>query len=286
MRIVVTGALGHIGSALIRYLPLEFPGAHIVMIDNLHTQRYCSLFDLPNGNYSFIEADARKVRLPGHDVVVHLAAYTEPHSDLDWEHNYQATANIARQSNWLVFPSTASVLLKPFPHTPYAAVKAKEEGVVNGGTVLRLGNIFGPSPGMRFHTVASKFCWQAAMGRPLSIWRTALNQRRPYLDLIDVTRAICFAVKNDLHGTYNLVTKTATASDLVAAIEKNIPVKLNVIDREGDGSSQDMEANLPGFTFVGNLQRGIDATLDLIRHKKEAPGRLGAGGRRSATCEA
>ena len=47
MKIVVTGALGHIGSRLIRELPTMFPEAEIVLIDNLSTQRYCSLFNLP-----------------------------------------------------------------------------------------------------------------------------------------------------------------------------------------------------------------------------------------------
>ena len=60
MKLVVTGALGHIGSALIRQLPLHFPGAEIVMLDNMMTQRYGSLFNLPAvGRYQFVEADVR-----------------------------------------------------------------------------------------------------------------------------------------------------------------------------------------------------------------------------------
>jgi UDP-glucose 4-epimerase len=39
MKIVVTGALGHIGSRLIRELPVAFPEAHIVMIDDMSAQR-------------------------------------------------------------------------------------------------------------------------------------------------------------------------------------------------------------------------------------------------------
>ena len=35
MKIVVTGAIGHIGSYLIRDLGIQFPRAEIVMIDNM-----------------------------------------------------------------------------------------------------------------------------------------------------------------------------------------------------------------------------------------------------------
>ena len=81
MKIIVTGALGHIGSSLIRELPNKFPNSEIIMIDNLNTQRYCSLFELPShGNYRFIEADVTQIdMLPIFDgayVVVHLAAIT------------------------------------------------------------------------------------------------------------------------------------------------------------------------------------------------------------------
>src|SRR5216684_3694514 len=87
-RIVVTGALGHIGSRLIRELPIEFPGAEIVMMDNLSTQRYASLFHLPSqGRYRFIENDILEADLTeifsGSDVVIHLAAITDAAGSAD-----------------------------------------------------------------------------------------------------------------------------------------------------------------------------------------------------------
>ena len=64
MKIVVTGALGHIGSRICRDLAYEFPGSTILMVDNLMTQRYPSLFGLPaNARYGFIEADVTSMDL-------------------------------------------------------------------------------------------------------------------------------------------------------------------------------------------------------------------------------
>ena len=58
MKIVVTGAAGHIGSYVIRDLAKQFRGAEIILIDNLMTQRFSSLFNLPsNGRYSFHNVD-------------------------------------------------------------------------------------------------------------------------------------------------------------------------------------------------------------------------------------
>ena len=64
MKIIVTGAIGHIGSYIIRDLGFSFPKAEIVMIDNMMTQRFPSLFNLPpNGNYHFMEGDVNQLDL-------------------------------------------------------------------------------------------------------------------------------------------------------------------------------------------------------------------------------
>lgn len=65
MRIIVTGALGHIGSFVIRAFADFFPGSEIILIDNFLTQRYCSLFQLPAGaSYRFVEGDVQQLPLP------------------------------------------------------------------------------------------------------------------------------------------------------------------------------------------------------------------------------
>ena len=65
MKIVVAGAIGHIGSYVVRDLAHQFPSAATVMIDNMMTQRFPSLFNLPaTGRYRFLEADVTSTCIP------------------------------------------------------------------------------------------------------------------------------------------------------------------------------------------------------------------------------
>src|SRR5262249_34955721 len=106
VRIVVTGALGHIGSRLTRALPDTLGGDQIGMLDDFSTQRYPSLFDLPAGaRYRFHESDVLGADLDelfgGADVVVHLAAITNAEASFDRQTevervNLHGTERVAR----------------------------------------------------------------------------------------------------------------------------------------------------------------------------------------------
>jgi nucleoside-diphosphate-sugar epimerase len=82
MKIVITGALGHIGSKVARLLPILFPQSKIILVDDFTTNRYPSLFNLPKqGTYTFIEGDILKMDLKSlfseANAVIHLAAITD-----------------------------------------------------------------------------------------------------------------------------------------------------------------------------------------------------------------
>lgn len=307
MKIVVTGALGHIGSHLVRALPASFPQAEVVMVDNLMTQRFASLFELPSiGRYRFIEGDVRRIDLDaildGAHVVVHLAAITDAAGTADKAqlveaNNFEATRAIAeacvRRATRLIVLSSTSVYgpqsarvsedcgideLKP--QSPYAMTKLKEERLLQrlaaDGALrcvcFRFGTIFGASPGMRFHTAVNKFCWQAVMGQPLTVWKTAYHQVRPYLDLVDAGRAILHTIERDLFDgrIYNVVTLNATVSQLIDAIRAFVdPVSTTFVDSPiMNQLSYEVAADRfasQGFAFTGNLLRGIGDTVALLR---------------------
>ena len=55
------------------------------------------------------------------------------------------------------------------------------------------------------------------MHQPLSVWRTAYDQKRPYLDLEDAVRAIPFIIDRELFDgrIYNVLTLNATVREIV-----------------------------------------------------------------------
>jgi len=305
MKIVVTGGLGHIGSRLIRELPDFFARPEIIIIDNLSTQRYASLFNLPEtASYRFVEADVTSVDLrqffAGADVVVHLAALTDAAASFDHPEemervNFTATKQVAETCAKLGVPlihaSSTSVYGTEkdsidencdsediAPQSPYAESKRREELLIEelcSGSLkaltFRFGTIFGASPGMRFHTAVNKFCWQAVMGQPLSVWQTAYDQRRPYLDLGDAVRAIAFAIEKQIFDgrIYNAVTVNATVREVTDLIRLHVPdLSISFVESRIMNvlSYEILNARLSaaGFGMHGSLDQAIKDTVHLL----------------------
>jgi UDP-glucose 4-epimerase len=308
MKIVVTGALGHIGSRLIRDLPPAFPDCEIVLVDDLTTQRYTSLFNLPGGaRYRFVQQDVQQLDLApllaGADALVHLAAITDAASSFGKAEevervNFTATMQVAEQCAAagvpFLFLSTTSVYGTQSdvvdedcpesdlqPQSPYATSKLHAERALAelGETkdlrfiTCRFGTIFGVSPGMRFHTAVNKFIWQACQGIPITVWRSALDQRRPYLDLEDGIRAISFIIGRRLFDkrVYNVLTVNATVRDIVDAIRVHVPeLDVQLVDAQiMNQLSYTVRAERfrdAGFTAQGDLGRAVADTVRLLRN--------------------
>lgn len=309
MKIVITGALGHIGSRLIRELPAFIPDLEIVMIDNMSTLRYCSLFNLPAvGRYAFIEGDVLKMDLvslfEGVSVVVHLAAITDAAASFNnkekVEHdNYNGTLKVAlacgKTGAAMIHLSSTSVygtqkevvdedcsLEELNPQSPYAETKLKEEALLQelyAGKkarylICRFGTICGTSPGMRFHTAVNKFCWQAVMGQPLTVWRTALDQKRPYLTLDDAVQTIGFIIRNNLFDgrVYNVLTDNMTVKGIVDLIEKHLERKIQIDYVDAAIMNQLSYEVLcfkfqnKGFKFRGSIEGSIKETIESLKN--------------------
>ena len=307
MKIVITGAVGHIGSYLIRDLAIQFPGVNIVMIDNMMTQRFPSLFNLPDtGNFQFIEGDVRTLNLNSifndADSVIHLAAITDATGSFDKaveieENNYISTLKVAtaclETNSKLITLSSTSVYGTQNeivdeecgedelqPQSPYAETKLKEEDLIASlhknndlkAVTCRFGTIFGVSPGMRFHTAVNKFCWQASMGMPITVWKTAYDQKRPYLDLYDASKAIMFIIQNDIFDgrIYNILTSNSTVREITDMIKEFVPsLSIDFVENKimnqlsYEVSCERFKSQ--GFVFAGDLRSGIGETISQLK---------------------
>lgn len=308
MNLLVTGGLGHIGSKLIREYAKRKDVELIRVLDNFLVQRYCSLFNLPtNKKYEFIEGDILDNKILEEvmkdiDVVIHLASITDAPSTISKPKetekvNFEGTkkvvdAAIKANVKKFLFPSSTSVYGEAEglvnenspeevykPASPYAETKrktelflqkiAKEKGF--NVTVLRMGTIFGTSIGMRFNTAINKFCYLAALNKPLTIWDSALESKRPYLGLYDDIRAFAFLEKHGKAGEiYNVVTENYKMGEVIETIKKFIPdmkieiTKSPMLNQKPYEVSNKKIRNL-GFEFRDNLSGAVEKTLRLFK---------------------
>ena len=301
MNILITGGCGHIGSYLIRKLPLKYK---ITVVDNLLTQRYCSLFDLGRG-IKLIEKDIdglTKDDVVGIDVVIHLAAITNAEGSFKNKEETE-NVNIVKTEKFIelckkvripyfIFPSSTSVYGTATdvvyedddsvvnPQSPYAETKIGIENLLKNQSdisylILRFGTIFGQSIGMRFHTAINKFCYEVSLGKPLTIWKQNYEQVRPYLGLDDAVRSIIHFLNNSQcsNQTYNVISGNYKLSDVVKSIEKVAgKVDLNMVDtpllNQFSYDVNDEKVRKTGFESKDKLEVSVRETLKLLDNLK------------------
>ena len=265
LKILVTGALGHIGSKLIKDLSNINNIKNIYLIDDLRTQRFNSLMHLSKkGKYKFYDETLSKENLnllvKKSDFIIHLAAITDAASSFgkfnqlkknNLDNTKLVTYFCSKYKKKLIFISSTSVYGSNDkimyedennlnPQSPYAKIKISEEKYINkfikekkiNAVILRFGTILGYSIGMRFHTAVNKFCYNASLGKPLTVWKTALNQKRPYLGINDACSSIIFFINNPkfFNKTYNVLSSNLTVKDIINYIKLVKKVKVNFVN--------------------------------------------------------
>ena len=262
MKILITGGLGHIGSYLLENINKIKFIKKIYVIDNLSTNRYNSLFNLPKTSkkiYFYQKDLALKNALKNFnktDIVINLASLTDAESSLKnsreiYRNNLGIFQNILKyckkNSSKLIHISSTSVYgeqtgivdencKKLRPKSPYAEIKIKEENILKKNrkkinfVSYRFGTISGVSKGMRFHTAINKFCFNAALGKPLPIWTSMMNKPRPYLSLNDAFKVFKFTIENSFfnNNTFNVLSQNLTLKKIISYLKKykkNIKIK-------------------------------------------------------------
>ena len=305
MKLILTGGLGHIGSGLLEKINMFKNIKGVTIIDNVSSNKISALFFLKSKiPIKFIDQNLSNLNLKNiikkKDIIVHLAAMTDAAGSFKnrnkiFENNFISTKKIvdfsSKNRNKCIFFTSTSVYGSSSkimfeddennlnPQSPYAACKIKEEKYIKRKsknnsfkyTILRLGTIFGPSKGMRFHTAVNKFCYQASLRKPITVWKTAFNQKRPYLDLLDAIMCIKFVIDNDLFDNqiYNVVTNNISVKKLLNIINKHTKVKVKYVNNK-IMNQLSYEANCEkikdkGFKFAGNMNQQIKNTINLFK---------------------
>jgi len=305
MNLLITGGCGHIGSYIIDNIKMIKKIKKTIIIDSLKTTQINSLFNSKKNNLKFYIRDLTKQDslkdIKKIDYVIHLASMTNAAGSFSkkkemYKNNLTCMKNIInfciKKKAKLIHISSTSVYGKQTnlvdetcekkylkPQSPYADIKLIEEKMLKQAkdklryVTFRFGTISGTSKGMRFHTAVNKFCLNAALNEPITVYKTALNQFRPYLALTDAFLLFKFTIENNFfkNDIYNALSENYTVNQILNKIKrykKNISVKFvsSPIMNQLSYHVDKKKINKEGFFFRNKIETDIKNTLNLLRN--------------------
>jgi nucleoside-diphosphate-sugar epimerase len=286
VNILVTGWAGYIGPVVVSVL--RESGHRLCGLDtNWYLPNHVEPAEWPDVGIKGDIRDGYGGKWP--EAVVHLAGLSNDplgdlHPNLTDRINYQATRDLmaALPDARHVFISSCSVygasemateLSDTHPLTVYAKSKLAVDDWMsdpyNGvnGVGLRLGTVYGFSPGHRLDLVVNKMVADAMFGKPIV---ATGNPSRPLVHIEDVARAIRMAVEEPLYGIYNVVGENWRIKDLAEHVSSYVGADIIYGDAGADqrdymASSDRIRAEgwEPQHTVGGSLPVLAEKTLTL-----------------------
>ena len=304
MNLLITGACGHIGSYLAENVHKIKKIKKTILVDNLESNRFCSLFKLNKKNklkfyLRNIEKENSLNDFKNIKYVIHCASMTNAEKsfgkeDLMYKNNIDCLktvikfckknkAKLFHLSSTSVYGKQADIVdenceekyLKP--QSPYADIKLIEEKMLKKESsnlifnTFRFGTIAGVSKGIRFHTAVNKFCLNAAINEDIQVYKTALNQFRPYLSLSDALKSFQFCIEKDFfqNDIFNILSGNFTVNQILKMIKKyKKKIKVKLVDAEIMNqlsyhvSKEKIEKE--GLHLNHNIENDIKNTLKLL----------------------
>ena len=252
-KILITGALGYLGSVLSAYLSkndFECIGYDTGFF------RDCALC-VPSNQKTIIKdlRDFTYDDLKGIDTVIHLSAISnDPFGNLSLEKIYDPVrayslrlAKACKEKGVkFIFASSCSVYGKgagisdessrTFPQTPYSLNKLQIEGDLKeisdrnfSPVILRLATVFGFSPRMRFDTVVNMMVGMALTSRKI-VLNSDGKAWRPYLHILDVCRAFECSIKYNVIRNGPLILNTGDTQQNYQIIQVAQMIKEEISD--------------------------------------------------------
>jgi len=308
MKILITGACGHIGSYFIENLYKIKKVKKAILIDNLKSNRFNSLFNTNKKNkVEFYLKDLNDIRsldqFKGISIVFHFASMTNAEKSFGKEREMfsnnlnclKTVIKFCEKTNAkLIHLSSTSVYGKQTdlvdetcekkylkPQSPYAKIKIMEENILKKNTksikynTFRFGTIAGVSRGIRFHTAVNSFCLNAAIGEKIKVYKTALHQYRPYLSLEDAFKLFKFCIDENFfeNDIYNVVSNNFTVNQIINKIKrlkKNIKISYvnSAIMNQLSYHVDKKKLSNRGLFLNSNLDRDVADTLNLFKNIK------------------
>jgi len=304
MNLLITGCSGHIGSYLVNNIYKIKKIKKCFIVDNFNSTQINSLFNSKKkNNLKFYNLDISKKnslhKFKKIDYVIHLASLTNAAGSFNkkkemYVNNINCMRNIINfckiKKAKLIHISSTSVYGKQTslvdetcekrylkPQSPYADIKLIEEEMLKKNTknlkyvTFRFGTISGVSKGMRFHTAVNKFCLNAAINEPITVYKTALKQYRPYLSLSDAYKVFKYTIENDLfkNDIYNALSENCTVDQILQKIrkyKKKIKIKFvySEIMNQLSYHVDKKKLNNEGLYLKSKIQNDIKNTLQLL----------------------
>ena len=308
MKILITGACGHIGSYFVENLYKIKKVKKAILIDNLKSNRFNSLFNTNKKNkVEFYLKDLNNIRsldqFKGISIVFHFASMTNAEKSFGKEKEMfsnnlnclKTVIKFCEKTNAkLVHLSSTSVYGKQTdlvdetcekkylkPQSPYAKIKIMEENILKKNTksikynTFRFGTIAGVSRGIRFHTAVNSFCLNAGIGEKIKVYKTALHQYRPYLSLEDAFKLFKFCIDENFfeNDIYNVVSNNFTVNQIINKIKKlkkNIKISYinSAIMNQLSYHVDKKKLSNRGLFLNSNLDRDVADTLNLFKNIK------------------
>jgi nucleoside-diphosphate-sugar epimerase len=258
-KILITGALGFIGSVLVKKLLLDGYNS-ITVLDNIKYRQIGPIYDYDDPDITFVYGDVRDTKLlktlvTHNDVIIPLAAIVgapacDMFPDEATDVNHIQIKNIAEwlsREQMLIYPNSNSAygtskitVTEDSPRRPlshYAKTKCfAEDEVLHGGNgvVLRLATVFGLSPRMRMDLLVNDFTYKAYTDGYLVLFESSF--KRNYIHIQDVANTFIFMMDNYKkcnNKAFNVGLSNANLSklELAQVIKKYLP-ELVIKDEE------------------------------------------------------
>ena len=308
MKIIITGACGHIGSYIAENIYKIKKVKKTILVDNLKSNRFCSIFNLnKRNNLEFYIKDLNDIesldKFKKIDYLIHCASMTNAEKSFGKEKEMyknnlnclNTVVNYCKKNKVkLIHLSSTSVYGKQAeivdencekkylkPQSPYAKIKLIEEKILKKETkklkyvTFRFGTIAGVSKGIRFHTAVNKFCFNAALNEKIAVYKTAMHQYRPYLSIRDAFIVFKFCIEKDFFNNdiYNVLTGNFTVNQIlkkIKKVKKNIKISLvnTKIMNQLSYHVDDSKIRNEGLKLRSKIDDDIKNTLKLFNYLK------------------